>query len=244
MKIKKKEIEKKLGQLELDVMFKVFQSLGISLTSIKEYASILANGDLGEVNKEQGERLNKICELCDNLNSLVKGSMRILEIASKGTERKREEVSLTQIIEQAVAETEPMAKQKKITIIKEVPSELPLFWGERSSIKEILINLLHNSIKFTSGGGTITLDALCRTDGYIQVNVIDNGSGIDPKSLPKIFEPFYQKDKEGKVTMGLGLTIVKKIVEQHRGDIWVKSKLGEGSRFSFTFPVDLRSLSR
>ena len=106
----------------------------------------------------------------------------------------------------------------------------------------VLVNLVHNAIKFTNPGGSITLSA--RADGpEILVSVRDSGVGVPPDDLPRIFERFYKVDKaraagpEGDGGTGLGLAIAKHIVQAHGGRIWAESRYGEGSTFYFTLPM-------
>ena len=231
---------KMIGQIELNVIFEVLHELRIPMSSIKEYAFILAQGDLGPVNKEQTERLVKINNLCDYLNSLIKDSLHVLEITSEAIEREREQLSLTEIIEQSVDEIRFQVEQKQIKIQLNFTSELPRFWGERENLKEVVVNLLNNAIKFTHPQGTITIESFCRPDGFIQVNISDTGEGIDQEQLQNVFEPFFSHNKDDRTARGLGLSVVKQIIELHHGKVWAKSKLGEGSKFSFSLPVGLR----
>jgi signal transduction histidine kinase len=101
----------------------------------------------------------------------------------------------------------------------------------------VFANLLSNALRFTSAGGSITLNA-CEDDGNIRFSVEDTGTGIDAEHLEHLFEPFYrvpgQREKNG---IGLGLSIVKEIVDAHGGTVGAESSPGKGSRFSFTLPV-------
>ena len=232
-------------QMELDIIFEVFHKVRLHISSIKDYASILANKDLGEANKEQIERLNKISELCNFSNSLIKDSLLVLELGSETIAKTSEQLSIAQIIEQSVSVIITSAQHKQLKIEIKALDELPQFWGERENILEAVINILNNAVKFNNSGGTITIDALVRPDEYMQVNISDTGIGIDPRALPKIFEPFYcQEEDSSNKGGGLGLSIVRQIIEHHKGEIWVKSKLGQGSKFSFTLPIDVRKLER
>jgi len=111
--------------------------------------------------------------------------------------------------------------------------------GDKYKLKEVMVNLIDNAIKYTQPGGKITVKCITEK-GKINVQVIDTGQGIAPSMLPFIFEKFQQVGrsylKENKGT-GLGLFIVKSLVEMHRGNIYVESKLGKGSTFTLELPV-------
>ena len=118
------------------------------------------------------------------------------------------------------------------------PTGLPLARADRDRVNQVLDNLIGNAIKFSPNGGCVTV-RLSATDGMVQVSVSDSGIGIPADQLDRIFERFYQVD--GSATRkfggaGLGLTIVKRIVEAHGGRIWAESQVGHGSTFSFTLP--------
>ena len=113
------------------------------------------------------------------------------------------------------------------------------FVGDERKLKQILLNLLSNAVKFTPEGGRVAVRAL-PADGYVAISVSDTGVGIAPADQEAIFEEFrqvgsdYATKREGT---GLGLTLTRKFVELHGGQIWVKSEVGKGSTFTFTLPV-------
>jgi len=114
-----------------------------------------------------------------------------------------------------------------------------LIRADRAKIRQVLINLLSNSTKFTPDGGRLKVEAV-REDSWCRVSVIDNGIGIKKEDQERIFASFCQLENplpgESGGT-GLGLTIARQIIEKHGGQIWVESKYGQGSRFSFTLPM-------
>jgi len=123
-------------------------------------------------------------------------------------------------------------------LILDIPKDIKSVFVDASQIERVFVNLANNAIKFTPAGGKITVKA-SDTGEFIQIDVSDTGIGIAEKDLGKIFEEFYRVDNPTNQTLqgsGLGLSLVKHIIEAHKGKIWVKSKLGEGSIFSFTLP--------
>jgi len=148
-----------------------------------------------------------------------------------------EEVSLTKIIEDCVETMRPLAEKKNLQLVFEAPQELPIVLGSAGRLKQVITNLLSNAIKFTSSGG-ITVKV--KDDkGHLQVDVIDTGIGIPTEDLPKIFDGFYKGLDMEQRGAGLGLSISKKIIEGHGGEIWATSpcpETGTGSRFTFILP--------
>jgi two-component system phosphate regulon sensor histidine kinase PhoR len=131
----------------------------------------------------------------------------------------------------------PQADREGIALTLEVSDKLPTLNGDRDRIEQVLINLIHNAIKFTEPGGTITVSAAAH-DKSVQFSVSDTGAGIPADDLTRIFERFYKTDKarSGSGT-GLGLAIAKHVVAAHGGEIWVESIEGKGSQFYFTIPL-------
>jgi signal transduction histidine kinase len=123
--------------------------------------------------------------------------------------------------------------------VDNIPEGLPEIEADESRIKEVMLNLVGNAIKFSSEGGKITVNAQARHN-EILVQIIDRGTGIPAEVLPNVFDKFYQidgSDTRIRGGLGLGLYIAKQIVEAHGGQIWVESKLNQGSTFSFTLPL-------
>lgn len=119
-----------------------------------------------------------------------------------------------------------------------VPEDLPNIAADRSSLSEVIVNLVDNAIKYSSEGGLIVVSAK-PIDNFVEVSVQDNGIGIPGALLPHIFDKFYRshRSRENTVGTGLGLYITKAIVESHGGSISVRSDEGHGTTFSFTIPT-------
>jgi signal transduction histidine kinase len=121
----------------------------------------------------------------------------------------------------------------------EIPEGLPPVQGNPHRLRQVMDNLLTNALKYTSEGGWIAVNAV-DDDGYVVVNVADNGIGIPPAQQPYIFDKFYRVESEetlGIVGSGLGLEIVRAVIEKHNGRVWVESRPGVGSVFSFVLPA-------
>jgi two-component system phosphate regulon sensor histidine kinase PhoR len=114
---------------------------------------------------------------------------------------------------------------------------LPTIGADRSRIEQVLINLIHNAIKFTPAGGEIAVRATV-DQGAVTISVVDTGVGIAPNELPRLFERFYKTDKaRGSAGTGLGLAIAKHIIQAHGGTIWAESAPGKGTTLFFTVPI-------
>jgi signal transduction histidine kinase len=134
---------------------------------------------------------------------------------------------------------EAQERAKGLSLSVELPDRLPPVNIDWRRIGEVLRNLLENAVAHTAKGGSITV-AVKQRDKWVEISVTDTGEGIPAKDLPNIFERFYRVDKSRTRATGgsgLGLTIAKRLVEAHGGGITVQSKLGKGSRFSFTVPL-------
>jgi two-component system phosphate regulon sensor histidine kinase PhoR len=150
---------------------------------------------------------------------------------------KKEPFDIIRAIEQAMSRLMAQADRAGVALGTSVPPGLPRALGDQGRVEQVLVNLIHNAIKFTDAGGRVTVSA--EADGeFVRVSVADTGVGISQDDLPRIFERFYKTDKarSGGGT-GLGLAIAKHIIEAHGGQIRVSSEKGEGSTFSFTLPT-------
>ncbi|MEP7200822.1 MAG: ATP-binding protein, partial [Chloroflexota bacterium] len=188
--------------------------------------------------KQVRENVNIIVAEGERLTTLINDVLDLSKIESGKMDWKLLPLSVSEVIERAIAATASLFSQKQLPIVREVDEALPSTVGDRDRLIQVVINLLSNAVKFTDKG-SITCRAQ-QHDGAIVVSVIDTGPGIAPKDLERVFEQFVQvgdtlTDKP-KGT-GLGLPICRQIVEHHGGRIWVESELGKGSAFIFTLPI-------
>jgi signal transduction histidine kinase len=146
---------------------------------------------------------------------------------------------IANLVKQAVTPWQPQVTARKLSLSVELPADLPLVNIDWQRVNQVLHNILENAVAHTPKGGTINVAASGKGK-WVEVSVSDTGEGIPAEDLPHIFERFYRVDKSrARATggSGLGLTIAKRLIEAHGGTIAVQSKLGEGSRFSFTLPI-------
>jgi signal transduction histidine kinase len=145
-------------------------------------------------------------------------------------------VDTPELVDEVISLLQPQARRKSIRITKNVGAAIPPAVFDRDRIAQVLTNLLDNAIKFTGSGGSIRFD-VAQADDRIRFVVEDTGPGIAPEQIPHVFERFWQAKHSQYVGAGLGLYIARSIVHAHGGVIEVTSKIGQGSRFSFTVPV-------
>lgn len=172
------------------------------------------------------------------MNRLI-GDLRDLSLAEVGTlALSRRPVALAGLVQPLLDNLEPVATSKGVELVVSVPPDLPTINADPDRIRQVVVNLLDNSLRFTPRGGRVELSAL-PAQGGVEVTVADTGTGIDPADLPHVFDRFYRAEKsrsrEGGGT-GLGLTIARSLVELHGGQIRVESSPGRGSRFTVYLP--------
>ena len=226
----------KISKRKSDFISSVSHELRTPLTSIKGYAAILLAGKLGAVPEEIKNRLEKINRHSDELVHMVNDLLDISRIESGKVNMKMEGLELKYIADKVADLLSEQLKIKSISFSSNIPDDCQIILADRSQIERVFINLVGNALKFTPENGKISINAH-RSGRVIQIDVSDTGFGIPEDAQEKIFEEFFRVEntinQEVKGT-GLGLTLVKHIVEAHHGRIWVKSKLSEGATFSFT----------
>lgn len=168
----------------------------------------------------------------DELLDLAKGEIGILQLRT-------EPLSILQLLHEVAEYVSPVASSRQQSLILELPDSLPLVKADKGRLRQVVLNLLNNAFKFTPGGGNITLRA-SKKNASLLVEVKDNGPGIDKAEQQHIFEPYHPMEVDGERLsgLGLGLALCRTLVELHGGQIWVKSRLGKGSTFGFTLPLE------
>ncbi len=148
-----------------------------------------------------------------------------------------ESVNLAAALEDCLAELHPLASQQQVVIHHDLLADLPPVEGDYSQIKRIFMNLLGNAVQNVAPGCEVWVSGICE-DGWVLVDVRDNGPGISPEILPYVFDPYFTLHRtRKKINTGLGLSICRMIVEAHHGRIWVESTHGQGTRFYFRLPL-------
>ena len=172
-----------------------------------------------------------------DLTDLAKGEIGILNIEYKP-------FNFLQMIEDLVDYVKLSAERNKQSILVKIPPKFPTVWADEDRIRQVILNLLDNAIKYNPKNSKITLEV--DADRYnLMVHIKDNGIGIDEEDQKHLFELYFvsSNNKEGLRGLGIGLPLSKMIVESHGGRIWFESKKGAGSTFSFSIPMILPKLS-
>jgi len=209
------------------------------LTSVIGYSEMMLEGLGGPLTPEQREYLGIIMEKGENLLQLITSILDITKIEAGRVRLVVSEVELSQLIRDAVSTVMPHARKKGVQLVCDAAS-VPRVQCDREKVRQCLINLVSNAVKFTGDGGTVTVGAQLEGEERIALVVSDTGIGIAQEHLPRLWDVFYQVD--GSSTReyggaGLGLAIVKSFAEAHGGDVQVRSTPGAGSTFSMVLPL-------
>ncbi len=226
----------KLEVVRRDFVSNVSHELRTPLASLKAVSETLQGGALADPPAAQ-RFLAQMEKEIDDMTQLVTELLELSRIESGQTPFNLQSVDPRQLLVRSVERMELQAERAGLKISIDCLEGMPSVRADRERIEQVLMNLLHNAVKFTPAGGEITASA--RPDGgWILFSVKDNGVGIAPEALPRIFERFYKADqsRSGGGT-GLGLSIARHTIEAHGGRIWVESEPGVGSTFTFTLPL-------
>lgn len=192
----------------------------------------------GQLSPALLEDLSIVHRNCEHLSKMINDVLDLSRIEMGHLTLHREWVNLAECVDSAVIIVRPMLEKKKLDLRLMIPEDLPAVYCDQTRIRQVILNLVSNAVRFTDRGG-ITIQALPQYH-HIIVSVADTGPGILPKDADIIFEPFYQgaselwRDQGGS---GLGLSICKQFVELHNGEIWLESEPGLGTTFFFKLPI-------
>ena len=238
------EIEDKSRQLEAasrhksEFLANMSHELRTPLNAVIGFSEVLAEKMFGDLNDKQAEYLQDILESGRHLLSLINDILDLSKIEAGRMELEAADFDLPSAIENALILVRERASRHGIALASTVDEHLGLIRGDERKVKQVLLNLLSNALKFTPEGGRVDVRAAL-SEGQAEVSVADTGVGIAPEDQAAVFEEFRQvgtADKKVEGT-GLGLTLAKKFVELHGGRIWVESEPGRGSTFTFTLPL-------
>ena len=241
---------KEADRLKNEFVATISHELRTPLNSIIGFTKLILNEIDGPLNELQRTDLTAIYTSSQHLLSLVNDVLDFTKIAAGKMELHREMLDFSEIAVGIMATTLALVGDKNIELVDEVDENLPTVYADRVRIRQVILNLMSNAVKFTEKG-TITLrakriteevafDGQRRSMPSILCSVTDTGMGISEEDIPTVFEEFRQLDsstsRQAEGT-GLGLPISKRLVEMHGGQLWVQSELGVGSTFSFTLPA-------
>ncbi len=231
--------EREAAVMKNEFVSTVSHELRTPLTSIKGYVDLIVDGDAGEINEIQKEFLTIVQENSDRLVALINDILDISRIESGRVHLKVDPLEIPEIIQGVVDTFRTVARSSDIELTWVAEEPMPRAAGDRDRIGQVLMNLVSNAIKYSPGGGSVTVRA--RQDGeQVVVSVHDTGIGIAPDDQEKLFTKFYRVDSSLTRDIGgtgLGLSICKSVVELLGGDVGCESEAGQGSTFWFTLPV-------
>ncbi|GAB4528260.1 MAG: hypothetical protein Tsb0014_09470 [Pleurocapsa sp.] len=221
--------------LQENFLNNLVQELRAPITHMKTALSLLESK---QIKGEQRQRyLQMVSDQCDRQNSLVGGLLELLQLDSP---IEAEYIQLDEFVPGIVSTYQPLAKEKNIQLGYTIPKGLPPVYCPTSWLRQIIINLLNNSLQFTPPAGRMFVQAAQKGE-YIELSISDTGVGIDTKELNKIFDGFYRtktiNNNESTIGAGLGLTLVKQLVQRCGGSISVTSRLGKGTAFKILLPA-------
>jgi signal transduction histidine kinase/HAMP domain-containing protein len=242
------EIEEKSKQLEVankhksDFLANVSHDLRTPLNSIIGFTRLVLRSTEGQIPALQKENLQKVVISSEHLLNLINSLLDLAKIEAGRMEVFAESFRVDDVIHMVASTVEPMLKEGRVRLMREIASDLPPIHTDRDKLKQILLNLLSNAAKFTEQG-EIKVSAL-QNDGTLELAVSDTGIGMKKEAVDHIFEEFRQAEKSTSSKYGgtgLGLAIVKRLVNLLGGDIGVVSEEGKGTKFTITMPINVPS---
>jgi two-component system phosphate regulon sensor histidine kinase PhoR len=228
---------RKLERVRRDFVANVSHEFKTPLTAIQGFAETLLAGAIDDA-QNRGRFLEIIVEHSRRLARLTDDLLKLSKMDADRLELEISETSVKQFVATCVETAQRRSSEKQLTLLVEVPEDLPDIAADRRRLAEVLQNLLDNAIQYTLPGGQITLNAEA-TDREVVFTVSDTGIGIPKADQPRIFERFYRVDAARSREVGgtgLGLAIAKHLIEVHGGRLWVDSEIGQGSHFHFSVP--------
>ena len=232
---------RRLEKVRRDFVSNVSHELRTPLASLGALVDTLRDGALDDPPAAQ-RFLDRMDVEVEKMTQMVQELLELSRIESGQVPLRLNSASLSQIVQPAVDRLATQAERSHLTLKVEIPADLPPVIVDLERVQQVVINLVHNAIKFTPAGGTIwvTASADAQKPEEVTVAVRDTGAGIATTDQPRIFERFYKSDRSrSSGGTGLGLAIAKHMVQAHGGEIWVQSRENEGSTFFFTLPADL-----
>lgn len=224
-------------RLKDEFLHNVGQELRTPLTNMKTALTLLNSPSLKPLQKQR--YMDLLARECDRQSSLITSLLDLVSLDQMTERGMIQALSLADIVPGVVSTYQPLAEEKGVRLAYTIPENLPTIACLPSGLKQIVINLLHNGIKFTPRGGQVWVRAKQQGD-YVQLEFRDTGIGISAGEIPKIFDRFYRirhgMDEE-MAGAGLGLTIVQKLLLHCGGSISVKSRVGDGSTFNVLLPI-------
>jgi signal transduction histidine kinase len=243
------EVEDKGQQLELasknksEFLANMSHELRTPLNSIIGFSELLLDEMVGDLTPRQNEYVRDILSSGRHQLTLINDVLDLSKVEAGRLELERSSFSVSLMVSDAVAFVRARATQRHISLSERIEPNLGEIDADERKLRQVLVNLLANAVKFTPDGGHVSVVAT-RMNGEVTITVSDTGAGIGPADMDRIFKEFGQTaSARGHEGTGLGLALAKRIIELHGGRIWAESALGRGSTFTFALPAADRALN-
>jgi signal transduction histidine kinase len=230
---------RKLDEMKSNLLGNVSHELQTPLVSIRGYTEMIQRERLGPVNEEQRKGLSLCLKNIDRLISMIDNLLVLGRSDTETTRLKLSHFDLRQLITEAAELLREKIVERQIRFSSQIEGNDLRVHADRDKILQVLINLLSNAIKFNSQNGRVRVTAKMGPPGFAEILVEDSGQGIPEEARERVFERNYQVAQSGTDSggSGIGLSIVKEILDSHGCRVGVESVVGEGSRFRFTVPL-------
>ncbi|HEX3989181.1 MAG TPA: ATP-binding protein [Verrucomicrobiae bacterium] len=229
---------KELESIQTEFVGNVSHELRTPLSLIKGFTETLLDGALNDP-QQAGRFLQKIDKHSDRLLFLIEDLLAISRLESGQVALNVQQVDLRDLAQRVLDDLAARAAGRKTVLENHIPADTTI-WADADRLQQVLFNLADNAIKYGKSEGRVTISANAAANEKMEVVVADDGAGIPPDSIGRVFDRFYRVDRarsRDSGGTGLGLAIVKHIVHAHGGEAWVKSELQKGSEFHFTIPL-------
>jgi PAS domain S-box-containing protein len=236
------EARQERARVQERLLSHVSHELRTPLTAIYLFTTNVADGLLGDLNPEQHEHLMLAINNVIQLKSMVSDLLDITRVETHKLTVEPQQVGLAKLIADVLSTCRANAELKNVSLRSDLAPDFPFVWADPVRLRQILINLIDNGIKFTAESGTVTVEGrpYAQDEGFLCLSVTDTGCGISPENCEIVFERLAQVrsgTQASRSGLGLGLFITRDLVSRHGGRIWVESQAGYGSTFYFTLPV-------